>query len=390
MKLDVAGSSHRAPVLLDVARTPFGKREGWIAPVHAAELLGRAQLGVLERLGLDPRAVEQVIGGCVTPVGEQYGHVTRTAWLHAGLPPETGATTIDAQCGTSAQALLLLAGQIAMGALDVGLACGVELMSRVPLTPKAGSGPGTPRPASWSLDTPDQYTAADRIACMRGFGRADLDAFGLRSQQRARAAWDAGVFDAQILPITVPQPDGTEQVVTRDQGLRDTSMEALAGLRPTSEGGLHTAGTSSQISDGSSAAVLASAARAQELGIQPRGRILAQCVIGGDLELMLDGPVRGGQILLDRLGMTVADIDVFEVNEAFAAVPMSFAAVHGVDDDRINPHGGAIALGHPAGATGLRLVATALEELVRRDGERAMVAICASASTTCLVLERLA
>jgi len=379
----------RTPVLLDVARTPFGKRDGWLSPVHAVSLLARAQSGILERLDLDPAGVEQVIGGCVTPVGEQYGHITRTAWLHAGLPPETGATTIDAQCGTSAQAALLLAGQIAMGALDLGVACGVELMSRVPLTPKSGTGLGTPRPADWALDTPDQYTAADRIARLRGFSRADLDAYGLRSQQRARAAWDAGIFDPQILPVEVPQDDGSVRVVDRDQGLRETSLEALAGLRPTKEDGLHTAGTSSQVSDGASAAVLASASAAAAMGIPARARVLAQCVVGGDLELMLDGPVRGGQILLDRLGMTAGDIDLFEVNEAFAAVPMSFAAVHGVDD-RLNPYGGAIALGHPAGATGLRLIATALEGLERRDGELAMVAICASASTTCLVLERLA
>ncbi len=379
----------RTPVLLDAARTPFGRRSGWLAPVHAAELLGRAQTGVLDRLGLDPRRVDQVIGGCVTPAGEQYGHITRTAWLHAGLPPETGATTIDAQCGTAAQATLLLAGQIAMGAVDVGVACGVELMSRVPLTPKSGTGLGTPRPATWALDTPDQYTAADRIARVRGLTREDLDAFGLRSQQRARAAWDGGHLTDQVLPVTVLAEDGTTTVVDRDQGLRETSLKALAGLRPTVEGGLHTAGTSSQVSDGASAAVLASAAAARDLGLTPRARILTQCVLGGDLELMLDGPVRGGQILLDRLGMSVRDVDVFEVNEAFAGVPLSFALAHDVDHDRLNPTGGAIAVGHPAGATGIRLIATALGELERRDATIAMVAICASASTTCLVLERL-
>jgi acetyl-CoA C-acetyltransferase len=381
------------PVIVDAARTPFGKRDGWLAPVHAAELLGRAQVGVLERLDLEPALVDQVIGGCVTPAGEQYGHVTRTAWLHAGLPPATGATTIDAQCGTSAQATLLLAGQIAMGAVDVGVACGVEVMSRVPLTPKVGTGLGTPRPATWSLDTPDQYVAADRIARRRGLTRADLDGYGLRSQQRARAAWDEGRFDAQILPVDVPQEDGTTAVVDRDEGLRETSLDALAGLRPVKDGGLHTAGTSSQVSDGAGAAVLASAAAARDLGLSPRARILTSCVIGGDLELMLDGPVRGGRILLDRLGMTIADIDVVEVNEAFASVPLSFARAHGTRDDglgeRLNATGGAIALGHPAGATGIRLIATALDELERRNGAIALIAICAAASTTCLVLERL-
>ncbi|MDN5893384.1 MAG: steroid 3-ketoacyl-CoA thiolase [Nocardioides sp.] len=377
------------PVLVDAARTPFGKRDGHMSGLHAAELLGLVQRGLLDRVGVDPELVEQVIGGCVTPVGEQYGHITRTAWLHAGLPPEAGATTIDAQCSTALQATHLLAGQIAMGALDVGVSCGVELMSRVPLTPKVGSGPGTPRPADWSIDTPDQYTAADRIAVRRGLGRSDLDAFGVRSQQRARAAWDAGRFDAQVMPVDVPQADGTVQTVVRDQGLRETSMGALAGLRTTKPDGLHTAGTSSQVSDGASAAVLTSERGACDLGLTPRARLVSQCVIGGDLEFMLDGPVHAAQKLLDRTGMKIGDIDLFEVNEAFAAVPLSFAQVHGVDPDRLNVNGGAIALGHPAGATGIRLLAGALEELERRDATVAMIAICASASTSCLILERI-
>jgi acetyl-CoA C-acetyltransferase len=373
------------PVVVDAARTPFGKRDGWLAPLHAAELLGTVQRGVLDRLDLDPHLIEQVIGGCVTPIGEQFGNVTRTAWLHAGLPARAGATTIDAQCGTSAQAVLLLAGQIAMGALEVGMACGVELMSRVPLTPKQGTGLGTPRPASWSLDPPDQYTAADRIARRRGLSRDDLDEFGLRSQQHARAAWDAGRFDAQIIPVT--RPDGT--VVIRDEGLRDTSRHALARLRPTRDGGRHTAGTSSQVSDGASAAVLMSEPRARALGLTPRARLLAQCVVGGDLEYLLDAPGPGAAMLLERTGLTVTDIDLFEVNEAFASVPLSFARMHGVDPDRLNVNGGAIALGHPAGATGIRLIATALDELRRRDQQVAMIAICAAAATTCLILERL-
>ncbi len=376
------------PVLVDAARTPFGKREGWLSGVHAAELLGYAQRGVLERLDLDPETVEQVIGGCVTPLGEQFGNITRTAWMHAGLPHQAGATTIDAQCSTAAQAVSLIAGQIALGSLEVGLACGVELMSRVPLTYKTGSGLGTPRPESWSVVSPDQYTGADRIAGHRGLTRADLDAFGLRSQERARTAWDEGRFDAQVIPVTAPGPDG-DRVVDRDQGLRETSLEALAGLKPVKEGGLHTAGTSSQISDGASAAVLMSEGRARALGHAPRARLLGQCVIGGDTELLLDGPVAAAATVLARTGLSIADIDVFEVNEAFAAVPMSFAQVHGVDEDQLNAGGGAIALGHPAGATGIRLIATALAELERRDQQVAMVAICASAATSCLILERL-
>ncbi|WP_075831919.1 MULTISPECIES: steroid 3-ketoacyl-CoA thiolase [unclassified Rhodococcus (in: high G+C Gram-positive bacteria)] len=374
------------PVIVDAARTPFGKREGWLSGVHAAELLGYAQKGVLDRVGVDPGAVDQVIGGCVTPLGEQFGNIVRTSWMHAGLPLKAGCTTIDAQCGTAQQSVQLIAGQIAIGAVDVGVACGVELMSRAPLTYKVGTGVGTPRPESWSLDTVDQYTAADRIAVKRGFGREDLDSFGLRSQQRAAAAWEAGRFDSHIIDVVAP---GSDAPVHRDQGLRESSLEGLAKLRTVQEGGLHTAGTSSQVSDGASAALLMSEDRARMLGVRPRAKILAQCVIGGDIEFMLDGPVDAANIVLGRTGLTIDDIDLFEVNEAFASVPMSFAQVHGVDPELLNVNGGAIALGHPAGATGIRLLANAIDELERRDKSIALIAICASAATTCLILERI-
>ncbi|ORC19048.1 steroid 3-ketoacyl-CoA thiolase [Rhodococcus qingshengii] len=374
------------PVIVDAARTPFGKREGWLSGVHAAELLGYAQKGVLDRVGVDPDAVDQVIGGCVTPLGEQFGNIVRTSWMHAGLPLKAGCTTIDAQCGTAQQSVQLIAGQIAIGAVDVGVACGVELMSRAPLTYKVGTGLGTPRPESWSLDTVDQYTAADRIAVKRGFSREDLDSFGLRSQQRAAAAWEAGRFDSHIIDVVAP---GSDAPVHRDQGLRESSLEGLAKLRTVQEGGLHTAGTSSQVSDGASAALLMSEDRARMLGVRPRAKILAQCVIGGDIEYMLDGPVDAANIVLGRTGLTIDDIDLFEVNEAFASVPMSFAQVHGVDPELLNVNGGAIALGHPAGATGIRLLANVIDELERRDKSIALIAICASAATTCLILERI-
>ncbi|KLN68932.1 acetyl-CoA acetyltransferase [Prescottella equi] len=374
------------PVIVDAARTPFGKREGWLSGVHAAELLGYAQKGVLDRVGVDPGAVDQVIGGCVTPLGEQFGNIVRTSWMHAGLPLKAGCTTIDAQCGTAQQSVQLIAGQIAIGAVDVGVACGVELMSRAPLTYKVGTGLGTPRPESWSLDTVDQYTAADRIAVKRGFSREDLDSFGLRSQQRAAAAWEAGRFDSHIIDVVAP---GSDAPVHRDQGLRESSLEGLAKLRTVQEGGLHTAGTSSQVSDGASAALLMSEDRARMLGVRPRAKILAQCVIGGDIEFMLDGPVDAANIVLGRTGLTIDDIDLFEVNEAFASVPMSFAQVHGVDPELLNVNGGAIALGHPAGATGIRLLANVIDELERRDKSIALIAICASAATTCLILERI-
>ena len=378
------------PVIVDAVRTPFGRRNGWLSTLHAAEMLGVVQQAVLERTGLEACSVDQVIGGCVTPVGEQYGNVARTAWLHAGLPSQTGVTAIDAQCGTSLQAVNLVAGQIATGAVDVGIACGVEVMSRVALTPKSGFGLGTPRPTGWSFDMPDQHTAADRIARVRGFSRKNLDEYGLRSQQLAQKAWAADKFAHHVLALKVPiDPGGTDTVtVDRDQGLRETTMEALAALPPTKENGLHTAGTSSQISDGASAALLMSEALAHALGVPVKARLMAQTVVGGDAELMLDGPIAGAGKLLSRSGISLSEIDLFEVNEAFASVPMSFMAVLSVDPERVNVNGGAIALGHPAGATGIRLLANAIDELERRDGHLAMIAICAAAATTCAIVER--
>jgi acetyl-CoA C-acetyltransferase len=378
------------PVIVDAVRTPFGRRNGWLSTMHAAELLGAVQQGVLDRTGVRASSVDQVIGGCVTPTGEQYGNVARTAWLYSGLPSKTGVTAIDAQCGTALQAVNLLAGQIAMGAVDVGIACGVEMMSRVPLTPKTGLGLGTPRPAGWKLDMPDQHTAADRIARLGVFDRADLDAFGLRSQQLAQKAWAERKFDGQVLSLRVPAglDDDETVLVERDQGLRNTSLEALSALRPTKEGGLHTAGTSSQVSDGASAALLMDEVHARGLGLPVKGRLRAQCVVGGDTTLMLDGPVAGATRLLSRTGIGLSDIDVFEVNEAFASIPMLFMAQLNVDEDKVNVNGGAIALGHPAGATGIRLLANAIDELERRDGNLAMIAICAAAATTCAIVER--
>ncbi|TQK71975.1 steroid 3-ketoacyl-CoA thiolase [Nocardioides sp. SLBN-35] len=374
------------PVIVDAIRTPYGRRGGALSGLHAVDLLGRAQRGILERTGVDPASIGEVVGGCVTQAGEQSGNVVRFAWLHQGFPDDIGSTTIDAQCGSAQQAVHLVAAQVAAGYVDAGIACGVEAMSRVPLLANLGDGTvGRPRPDDWSVDLPAQYEAADRIAERRGLTRADLDAFGLRSQQRARTAWDEGRFDRQVIEVKLP--DGT--VVARDEGLRDTSLEALAGLKPIREGGLHTAGTASQISDGATAALVMSEDRARAEGLRPRGRIVAQTLLGAEPQYLLDGPVRAGERLLERTGMTIGDIDLFEVNEAFASVPMSFARVHDVDEDRLNVNGGAIALGHPVGSTGVRLIASVLDELERRDQQLAMVAICAGgAQVTGAIVER--
>lgn len=273
------------PVIVEAVRTPIGKRGGWLSELHAAELLGLAQHGALDRMGLDPAVIEQVIGGCVTQAGEQSNNITRTAWLHAGLPWQSGCMTVDAQCGSAQQATHLVAGLISTGAIDAGMACGVEAMSRVPLGANVGDNAGPRRPASWEIDLPNQFEAAERIARRRGFSRSDLDDLGVRSQAAAKRAWDEGRFDRETLQVRIG-----DELVTRDQGLRDTTAESLARLKPVIEGGLHTAGTSSQISDGAAAVIVMDFDRARELGLTPppRARIVSQCLVGAETEFHLD------------------------------------------------------------------------------------------------------
>jgi len=372
-------------VIVEAVRTPIGKRGGTLAGLHAAEILGAAQTALLERAGLEPATVEQIAGGCVTQAGEQSNNITRTAWLHAGLPYQTGCLTLDAQCGSAQQAVHLIAGLIAADAISAGIGCGVEAMSRVPLRSNVGTGVGSPRPDTWGIDMPNQYVAAERIASNRGLARADTDAFGLRSQALARAAWDEGRFDREIVPVKAPNG-----MVDRDEGLRETSLEALARLKPVVEGGLHTAGTSSQISDGAAAVLLADADRARSLGLRPRARIVAQCLIGAEPYYHLDGPIAATRRVLAASGMTLADIDLFEVNEAFASVVLSWLRVLEPAEDRVNVNGGAIALGHPVGSTGSRLITTALHELERRDASTALITMCAGgAMATATIIERL-
>jgi len=382
-------------VIAGAARTPIGKRGGVLSGLHAAEILGCAQAALLDRAGLEPAMVEQVAGGCVTQAGEQASNITRTAWLHAGLPQQTGCFTLDAQCGSAQQAVHLIAGLIAADAIQVGVACGVEAMSRVPLRSNLGIDCGTPRPPTWDIDLPNQYVAAERIARRRRLTRAQIDAFGLRSQQRAQAAWAQGRFGREVVPVKAPvlgagrEPTGETRTVDRDEGLRETSMPALARLRPVLDDGLHTAGTSSQISDGAAAVLLVDAVRAKALGLAPRARILAQCLIGAEPYYHLDGPIAATERVLDRAGMKLSDIDLFEVNEAFASVVLSWQTVHQPDPERVNVNGGAIALGHPVGSTGARLVTTALHELERRDATTVLITMCAGgAMSTATIIER--
>src|SRR6516162_2830044 len=381
-------------VIVEAVRTPVGKRGGALAGVHPAELLGGVQAAVCDRAGLAPAEVEQVAGGCVTQAGEQSNNITRTAWLHAGLPQQAGCLTLDAQCGSAQQAAHLVAGLIAADAISVGIACGVEAMSRIPLRAAVGTDIGSPRPAGWDIDLPNQYVGAERIAVRRSLSREQTDAFGLRSQTLAQAAWAEGRFDREVVPVKAPvigadgQPTGETRVVDRDEGLRETSLAALARLKPVIEGGLHTAGTSSQISDGAAAVLLAEAGRARSLGLRPR--VVAQCLVGAEPYYHLDGPVQATERVLARSGMTIGDIDLFEVNEAFASVVLSWLSVHRPDPDLVNINGGSIALGHPVGSTGARLLTTALHELERRDASTALVTMCAGgAMATATILERL-
>jgi acetyl-CoA C-acetyltransferase len=383
-------------VIVEAVRTPIGKRRGALSGLHPAEILGQAQTALVERAGIEPAEVEQMAGGCVTQAGEQAGNVTRTAWLHAGMPVQTGCLTLDAQCGSAQQAVHLIAGLIAAGAIDVGIGCGVEAMSRVGLGANIGTGIGSPRPESWTIDMPNQFEAAERIARRRGITRADLDAFGLRSQQNAQRAWAEGRFDREVAAVKAPvldgegKPTGEFRNVDRDQGLRETTLAALAGLRPVLPDGLHTAGTSSQISDGAAAVLLVSEDRARELGLRPRARIISQALIGDEPYYHLDGPVAATERVLKRSGMTIADIDIFEVNEAFASVVLSWMSQHKPDPDKVNVNGGAIALGHPVGCTGSRLITTALHELERRDASTALISMCAGgAMATATIIERI-
>ncbi|MFI7522868.1 steroid 3-ketoacyl-CoA thiolase [Micromonospora globbae] len=365
-------------VIVEAVRTPIGRRNGALSGLKAVELLRHVQVEVIRRAGIEPGEVDQIIGGCVTQVGEQSLNVTRNAWLNSGLDYEVAATTVDTSCGSAQQANHLVAALIAAGAIDVGIACGVESMSRVPVGTNLYQGPGHYKTPDYPYDDPPkaQFGGAERIAARQGLTRADVDAYGLRSQQRAARARDEGRFDREISPV--PLPDGT--VVSADEGIRETTLDGLAALRPVLPDGIHTAGTTSQISDGAAAVLWMSRERAAAHGLRPRARLAHQVVTGADPYYLLDGPTVATRKLLKRAGMSLADVDLVEVNEAFAAVVLSWAAHHDADLDRVNVNGGAISLGHPLGSSGTRLLVTALHELERRDAETALVTMCCGGS----------
>ncbi|MEX2625362.1 MAG: steroid 3-ketoacyl-CoA thiolase [Ilumatobacteraceae bacterium] len=374
-------------VIVDAVRTPIGRRGGGLSTVHPADALAQVQSALIERTGIDPSEVGQVVGGCVSQVGEQSFNVTRTAWLSAGLPLTTAATTVDTQCGSSQQATNLATSLVGSGVVDVAIACGVELMSRIPIGSNSSKGLGLgvpiPRPYFDRYEFTSQFEGAERIADKWGITRDDADRFGLASQERAARAWAEGRFDGQWIPIEAPDadeegnPTGTTHVVDRDEGLRETSLEKLGTLKPVARpDGVHTAGNSSQISDGAAAVLIMTEEKAAALGLTPRARVVDTCLVGVDPVFMLTGPIDATQRLLDRTGLSVDDIDTFEINEAFASVVLAWAKEVGADLEKTNPNGGAIALGHPLGGTGAFLMTKALNEVERIDGRYALVSMC--------------
>ncbi len=381
-------------VIVEAVRSPIGRRGGGLSTFHSADLLAQVLHELVQRSGVDPTEVGQVVGGCVSQVGMQAFNITRTAWLTAGLPVSVAATTIDSQCGSSQQATNLATSLIASGVIDCAVACGVEVMSRVPMGSSLAQGVvGKAVPKSYfsRYTWTSQFQGAELIAQKWGLSRTDLDQFGVDSQERAAQAWAEGRFDTQVVPIDAPdldddgKPIGTTHRVTRDEGLRETTLESLAGLKAVvgpndpivgAEGGQHTAGSASQISDGAAAVLLMSAEKAAALGLRARALVVDTCLVGSDPVLMLTGPIDATQHLLARTGLTMDDIDVTEINEAFASVVLAWEREMKVDHTKVNPNGGAIAMGHPLGGTGAILTTKALHELERTDAEHALVTMC--------------
>ncbi len=388
-------------VIIDAVRTPIGKRGGGLSTMHPAEVLSQVQRAIIERTGIDPEEVGQVVGGCVSQVGEQAFNVTRTAWLAAGLPISTAASTIDTQCGSSQQATNLAASLVGSGVVDVAIACGVEVMSRIPIMSSGSKklGLGIPMPKTYfeRYEMTSQFEGAERIAEKWDISRADTDAFGLASQERAIRAWDEDRFAGQYVTVEAPDldddgnPTATTHLVDRDEGLRETSLEKLAPLKAVGrEDGVHTAGNSSQISDGAAAVLLMTEEKAAELGVTPRARVVDTCLVGVDPVLMLTGPIDATEKLLDRNDLNIDDIDVFEINEAFASIVLAWARATGADLEKTNPNGGAIALGHPLGATGALLTTKALYELERTGGRYGLISMCCGGGLgTGTIIERI-
>jgi acetyl-CoA acyltransferase len=383
-------------VIIDAVRTPGGKRNGQLKDWHPAALAAHVLKAIEERNDLDPAIVDDVVMGCVMQVGEQSLNIGRNAVLAAGWPEEVPATTVDRQCGSSQQAMHFAAQGVMAGAYDVVVAAGVEVMTRTPMGASVVQGMGFPFPQEQQdryADTglPPQGIGAEMIADEYGFSREDLDALGARSQQRAAVARDEGRFENEIIPTPI-EIDGETVVVTTDEGIRDgTTVETLAKLKPAfKEDGKVTAANSSQIADGASAVLVMSREKADELGLKPRARFHSFALAGTDPVTMLKGPIPATRKILDKSGLSIDDIDLFEVNEAFASVVLAWQKEFGVDMDKVNVNGGAIALGHPLGCSGTKLMSTLLNELERTGGRYGLQVMCEGGGmANATIIERL-
>lgn len=367
----------REVLIAEAVRTPIGKRNGILSNRRPDELLAEVLKETIKRSGIGASEVEDVIAGCVTQSGEQAPDIARTAALIAGFPVEVPGVTIDRQCGSSQQAVHFGAQAIASGDMDVVIACGVESMSRVPMLSNVQGTKPSPRLTD-RYEIINQGLSAERIADRWGISREEMDRFAFESHEKALFAQSEGRFDREIMQLAGRNGRGEEILADKDEGPRsNTSLEALAQLEsPFRQGGNITAGNSSQISDGASAVLLISREKAEKWGIKPRARIIARSVTGSDPTLMLTGPIPATAKVLKKAGLSIADIDLFEVNEAFASVPLCWLLETGADPARLNVNGGAIALGHPLGATGTRVMTTLLHELERSGKRYGLQAIC--------------
>jgi len=384
----IKGGTVEEAYIVSAVRTPVGKRNGSLAGFRADELLGLVLREVVDRVGVDAAHVEDVVGGTVTQVGEQGFTLARMGVLAAGFPDDIPGVSINRQCGSSLTAVNFCAAQIIAGWRDCMIACGCEVMSRyaiaaewLNLTLANGKPAGMPIGPAYLRRTGgkfvDQGQAAELIAEKWGISKEEMDRFALRSHQRATRAHAEGRFDREIVPVKVKTADGQETLLRRDETVRpETSMEALAGLKTAFGTKVITAGNSSPISDGSSAILLMSGRKARELGLTPRARILASAVAGADPVMMLTGPIPATEKVLKMTGLELDDIDEVEINEAFAPVPLAWGRELKPDWERVNPNGGAIALGHPVGNSGCRLLVTCMHELERIQGRYGLVTLC--------------
>ena len=372
--------------IVEALRTAGGRRGGKLAGWHPADMAGEVLSALVERSGIDPAAVEDVVMGCVSQAGEQSFHVGRNAVLASRLPDSVPAVSIDRQCGSSQQAVHFAAQAVMSGAQDVVIAAGVESMTRVPMgTPTSlhakagiGVGPFSPRiQERYGVKSFSQFVGAEMIAEKHGFSREALDAYALESHRRAAAATQAGAFEREILPLRVEGPDGAAEVHQSDEGIRyDATTESIASVKLLQEGGRITAANASQICDGASGALVVSERALKRHGLTPLARIHGLTVTAGDPVIMLEEPIPATRRALERAGMSIDDIDLYEVNEAFASVPLAWLREIGADPERLNVNGGAIALGHPLGATGAKLMATLVHALRARGKRYGLQTMC--------------